>query len=287
MPHLAPALAQWQHALALKPALAAQDDAVHAALARVTPHGHFPQWLATIAALPAPDNKPIDLQSAAVTATGDTPPGLEAGLRALQPWRKGPFDLYGVHIDSEWRSDLKFARLLAAGVDFAGKHILDVGCGSGALTIACAKGNPACQALGVDLWRGVYASFSQRICEENAAAEGVTNVEFRPGDALKLDFPDESFDAVTSNYVYHNIPKISGQTMLEETLRVLKKGGVFAIHDIMERGKYGDMEAFAAKLKDEGYEEVKLLDTAKGMFMSQGEARFMCCSASKLLVGRK
>ena len=169
----------------------------------------------------------------------------------------------------------------------AGGRILDVGCGSGALTIACAKGNPACQALGVDLWRGVYASFSQRICEENAAAEGVTNTEFRPGDALKLDFPDESFDAVTSNYVYHNIPKVSGQTMLEETLRVLKKGGVFAIHDIMERGKYGDMEAFAVKLRDEGYEEVKLLDTAKGMFMSQGEARFMCCSASKLLVGRK
>lgn len=169
----------------------------------------------------------------------------------------------------------------------AGGRILDVGCGSGALTIACAKGNPACQAIGVDLWRGVYASFSQRICEENAAAEGVTNTEFRPGDALKLDFPDESFDAVTSNYVYHNIPKISGQTMLEETLRVLKKGGVFAIHDIMERGKYGDMEAFAAKLRDEGYEEVKLLDTAKGMFMSPTEARFMCCSASKLLVGRK
>ena len=169
----------------------------------------------------------------------------------------------------------------------AGGRILDVGCGSGALTIACAKGNPACQALGVDLWRGVYASFSQRICEENAAAEGVANTEFRPGDALKLDFPDGSFDAVTSNYVYHNIPKVSGQTMLEETLRVLKKGGVFAIHDIMERGKYGDMEAFAAKLRDEGYEEVKLLDTAKGMFITPTEARFMCCSASKLLVGRK
>ena len=115
----------------------------------------------------------------------------------------------------------------------------------------------------------------------------MANTEFRPGDAIKLDFPDESFDAVTSNYVYHNIPKVSGQTMLEETLRVLKKGGIFAIHDIMERGKYGDMEAFAAKLRDEGYEEVKLLDTAKGMFMTPTEARFMCCSASKLLVGRK
>ena len=169
----------------------------------------------------------------------------------------------------------------------AGGRILDVGCGSGALTIACAKGNPACDVLGVDLWSGVYASFSKQICEENAAAEGVSNAAFQSGDALKLDFPDESFDAVTSNYVYHNIPKVSGQTMLEETLRVLKKGGVFAIHDIMAHGKYGDMEAFAAKLRDEGYEKVELIDTAKGMFLGAREARFMGAGASKLLIGRK
>ena len=50
MPHLAPALTQWQHALALKPALAAQDDAVRAALARATPHGHFADWLGIVAA---------------------------------------------------------------------------------------------------------------------------------------------------------------------------------------------------------------------------------------------
>lgn len=168
-----------------------------------------------------------------------------------------------------------------------GGRILDVGCGSGALTIACAKGNPACDVLGVDLWSGVYASFSRTICEENAAAEGVSNAAFQSGNALKLDFPDESFDAVTSNYVYHNIPKVSGQTMLEETLRVLKKGGVFAIHDIMTRGKFGDMEAFAAKLREKGYEKVELIDTAKGMFLGAGEARFMGAGASKLLIGRK
>ena len=149
MPHLAPALAQWQHALALKPALATQDDAVRAALARATPHGHFADWLGIVAALPSPEAQQIELQAAAVTATGDTPPGLEAGLRALQPWRKGPFDLYGVHIDSEWRSDLKFARLLAAGVDFSGKHVLDVGCGNG-YYLYRALGAGAKMALGLD-----------------------------------------------------------------------------------------------------------------------------------------
>ena len=54
---------------------------------------------------------------------------------------------------------------------------------------------------------------------------------FLSGNAVLLDFPDESFDAVTSNYVYHNIARADKQALLMETLRVLKKGGVFAIHD--------------------------------------------------------
>lgn len=58
------------------------------------------------------------------------------------------------------------------------------------------------------------------------------------GDAVKSDFPDESFDAVMSNYVYHNIPSRDRQEILLETLRVLKKGGIFAIHDIMSKQQY-------------------------------------------------
>ena len=78
---------------------------------------------------------------------------------------------------------------------------LDIGCGSGALTIACAKRNPQGKMVGIDRWGKEYASFSLPLCEKNAAAEGVRNASFRRGNAVKLDFPDESFDAVTSNYV--------------------------------------------------------------------------------------
>ena len=46
------------------------------------------------------------------------------------------------------------------------------------------------------------------------------------GDANKLDFPDESFDAVVSNYVYHNVMGADKQALLLGDLRVLKKGGV-------------------------------------------------------------
>ena len=54
-------------------------------------------------------------------------------------------------------------------------------------------------------------------------------VYFSNGDAKQLDFPDESFDVVISNYVYHNVMGADMQKLLLESLRVLKKGGVFAL----------------------------------------------------------
>lgn len=165
---------------------------------------------------------------------------------------------------------------------------LDVGCGSGALTIAVAKRNPNGKVFGIDRWGAEYASFSKKLCEDNAMVEGVSErTVFAQGDALKLDFPDESFDAVTSNYVYHNIPSRDRQTILLETLRVLKKGGSFAIHDIFSKSKYGDMQAFVRKLKDMGYEQVELIPTDNGRFMTPGEAKWMALSGSAILVGKK
>ena len=164
---------------------------------------------------------------------------------------------------------------------------LDVSCGSGALTIACAKRNPKAVFLGIDRWGKEYASFNKPLCEANARAEGVSNVRFHRGDATALDFPDESFDTVVSNYVYHNIPVKDRQAILLETLRVLKKGGVFALHDIYSPAKYGDMQAFLRKLKDMGYQKVELIDTTKGKFMTPWESKWMGLSGSGLLMGRK
>ena len=163
---------------------------------------------------------------------------------------------------------------------------LDVGCGSGALTIACAKRNPNASFIGIDRWGKEYASFSKSLCEDNARAEGVKNVTFEQGDAVRLDFPDGYFDAVTSNYVYHNIPG-ERQAYLLETLRTLKKGGTFALHDIFSKAKYGDMQAFAQKLRDMEYEKVALIDTTDGKFMKKSEAGWMGLTGSALLVGRK
>ena len=193
----------------------------------------------------------------------------------------------------DYKGKRKLAKIIIEGVaEYVkipdGGVGLDVGCGSGALTIACAKRNPKATMVGCDIWSGSYKSeFSKELCENNAKLEGVENVRFENGNAVKLPFEDESFDVVTSNYVYHNITGKNKQKLLLETFRVLKKGGVFVIHDLMSKSRYGDMNKFMEKLKKDGYEDVQLIDTTKGLFMGHKESLFLGLSGSALLIGRK
>ena len=214
---------------------------------------------------------------------------LAAGISAAG----AAFWLHRLHKAFSYDGERKMARQIINGVA-SRVHIseggsgLDVGCGSGALTIACAKRNPDASMVGCDIWSGAYKNvFSKKRCEDNARAEGTSNVSFVEGNAIHLPFADETFDAVTSNYVYHNIAGYDKQQLLLETLRVLKKGGTFAIHDLMSKTRYGDMDAFVKKLKDDGYEVVRLFDTTNGSVMERKEAVLLGLSGSMLLIGRK
>ena len=179
-------------------------------------------------------------------------------------------------------------QVVLSHLDFDGQgQLLEVGCGSGALSIRAALTWPDAQITGMDYW-GVAYGYGQAMCEKNAESEGVGfRCAFRHGDANKLDFPDESFDAVVSNYVYHNVMGADKQALLLETLRVLKKGGVFALNDDMKPKMYGDMDAFVQKLRDMGYEDVRLIDTATEVFGSRRRAGMMMLGDSRMLVGRK
>ena len=168
-----------------------------------------------------------------------------------------------------------------------GGTCLDVGCGSGALSIAVAKRNPEASVTGVDRWGAEYAAFSQRLCKHNAHVEETSNAHFEHGDARKLPFEDESFDAVCSNYVYHNVTGANKQALVRETLRCLKKGGTFAIHDLMGQGRYGNLKAFCEELRAEGYADVRCIPTDRGLFMGTVESGALMLSGSCLLVGTK
>ena len=179
-------------------------------------------------------------------------------------------------------------RVVLSHLDYNGHgSLLEVGCGSGALSIRAALTWPKTKVTGVDYWGAVY-NYSKALCEKNASSEGVaTRCVFQHCDARHLDFPDESFDAVISNYVYHNVMGANMHSLILETLRVLKKGGVFAINDDMKPKMYGDMDAFAQKLRDMGYHEVRLIDTAEEAFGSHRRAAMMMLGCSRMLIGRK
>lgn len=182
----------------------------------------------------------------------------------------------------------KVHRAILSDLEYDGEGtLLEVGCGSGALAIRAALTWSKTKVAGIDYWGAVY-NYSQALCEKNAQSEGVgERCSFRHGDARKLDMPDESVDAVVSNYVYHNITGADKQDMLLETLRVLKKGGVFALNDSMRPNLYGDMDAFAQKLRDMGYQDVHFVDTAVEVFGSKTMASMMFLSGSRMLTGRK
>ncbi|OTQ58680.1 tRNA 5-methoxyuridine(34)/uridine 5-oxyacetic acid(34) synthase CmoB [Gilliamella sp. A7] len=96
----------------------------------------FSQWINSIKHLPAITPFQVDLLR---SVTAKTAQPLSCGeqqritqlLKTMMPWRKGPFHLYGVDIDTEWRSDWKWQRLINHIDNLEGKTVLDVGCNSG------------------------------------------------------------------------------------------------------------------------------------------------------------
>jgi len=76
-----------------------------------------------------------------------------------------------------------------------------------------------------------------------------------------IDFPDNHFDAVVSNFVFHEVRTQKDKFMLvEEALRVVKKGGAFALHDTYgNKDMYGNMDEFLLYLREKGISDISYI----------------------------
>jgi len=101
------------------------------------PHGDLGRWQQALQQMPAvtPGSARLDVPRVRIGTEADLEQQQRAQLRdlllTLHPWRKGPFELFGIEIDSEWRSDWKWRRLQSHIAPLAGRRVLDVGCGNG------------------------------------------------------------------------------------------------------------------------------------------------------------
>lgn len=102
-----------------------------------TRHGTLPHWQMLIDSLPAlsTDHRLLNADAIEIGGLNELAEAeknqLAVLLKIFQPWRKGPYRLFGIPIDTEWRSDWKWDRLKNHIVPLEHRLVLDVGCGNG------------------------------------------------------------------------------------------------------------------------------------------------------------
>jgi demethylmenaquinone methyltransferase / 2-methoxy-6-polyprenyl-1,4-benzoquinol methylase len=142
-------------------------------------------------------------------------------VRAMFAGIAGRYDLLNhllsANVDKRWRRLV--ARELESSLG-AGSRILDVACGTGDLSLALAETGEAA-IVGLDFCRPMLEIARRKASDE------ARSIPFIEGDALRLPFADESFDAVTIAFGLRNLAGVAEG--LSELRRVLKRGGRLAV----------------------------------------------------------
>lgn len=260
----------------IEPWLEILQDQVNAGLSDDA-NGKLKEWRAALAQLPDIPSSSVDLNAAAVTVnpvstlSESEKKDLEKTLKKLMPWRKGPYQIHGVEIDTEWRSDFKWERLITEIAPLKGRRVLDVGCGNGYHSWRV-LGEGAELVIGIDpspLFIMQFRAIKHFVGEKNIFVLPL-GIE---------DVPDnlQAFDSVFSmGVLYHRRSPIDHLYQLRQCLR---PGGELILETLVVSGdehqvlvpedRYAQMrnvwfipssKAIMLWLKRCGYKNIKLID---------------------------
>ena len=277
-----PPLAGWVEQLPVQVETAFGDGA----------HGRLPQWREILEQLPQLTPSTRNLQDEVrIGQRGDISQEkyaeLEQLLRQLHPWRKGPFHLLGLHIDTEWRSDWKWDRLKDGIAPLDGRTVLDVGCGNG---YHCWRmvGSGVKLVIGLDphlLYVAQFQAIRHFLPPELPAYVLPLGIEALP---LKL----AAFDTVFSmGVLYHRRQPLAHLQTLRDALH---PGGELVLETLIIEGETGKVlqpDGRYAKmrnvwfipsvptllkwLRDCGFQQIKLLDVTPTTVEEQRSTAWM------------
>ena len=264
------------------------------------PHGDMADWLEAIDALPElhASRLVLDQGLIQVGSKSDSTPqereALEAALMRLHPWRKGPFQIHGVFINTEWRSDWKWDRLASHITPLGGRRVLDVGCGNG-YHLWRMFGEGAELVIGLDPTQLFYMQFQavKRLFDNTPIGQELSERVIH----LPLGIEDmprklRCFDTVFSmGVLYHRRSPIDHLQELHEALRpggelvletLIIEGNENAV--LVPEGRYAKMrnvwfipsvKMLERWLRRTGFKNVRAVDVTTTSLEEQRSTRWM------------
>jgi tRNA (mo5U34)-methyltransferase len=248
-------------------------------------HGKLAEWRATLARLPPAPPVPGRLDAAVVSVgprrfSSPMRDAVRSLLLGLRPWRKGPFRVGDVVIDSEWRSDLKWDRLKHEIAPLDGRLVLDAGCGNGYYAWRM-RGAGARAVVGVDPTLLYVAQF--QAIRHWCRGEPVRVLPLRLAELPKEGVFDTTF---SMGVLYHQRTPLDH---LAELRQSLKQGGELVLETLIlpgdqaealaPRGRYARMRnvwllptlpELASWLRQAGFTGIRTVDVS---VTSPGEQR--------------
>ena len=255
-------------------------------------HGHFNEWKNIYNSLAAHyttrsvyDQNTIvlgdqsDLSNTQLEA-------LKQKLLQLSPWRKGPFEIFGIHIDTEWRSDWKWSRI-SPHIELKDKQILDIGCGNGYYGLRM-QGSGAKLVIGIDPnWHYVFQFHSLQKYTSMPQSVFVLPFTFE-----ELPQMDDAFDYIFSmGVLYH---RKQPDQHLEKIYSMLANKGKIVLETLVidddkndlliPKERYANMpnvwmipriDLLQKWLFNAGFKQVDVLDTTMTTTQEQRQTEWM------------